>query len=233
MGYYNASTKYDRIVVFDTETTGLSPESCQIIELAMLIMDRAGTTNYNELIKLPEGEHLPKEIVELTHITDEMLADGIPEKTAARDIFDTLSGGRVLMIAHNCQFDMNFLLETLRRYYGSAAAEQLVNSCDWIDTLTVYRDRAAYPNKLANAIEHYHLSDRFANSHRAIDDCNALAAVYLAMKHERDDIDCYINVFGYYRKYGVSGIRLSKITYAPQDFHDWMTSPDEILPRVI
>lgn len=233
MGYYNASTKYDKIIVFDTETTGLDAASCQIIELAMMIIERAGTTEYDKFIRLPEGQHIPEEIVNLTHITDEMIAEGISEEMVAQDITNALSGGRVLMIAHNCQFDMCFLLETLRRHYGSAVAEQIINACDWIDTLTIYRDRAAYPNKLVDAIEHYHLSDRFANTHRAIDDCNALAAVYLAMKRERDDIDCYVNVFGYYPKHGVPGIRLSKITYAPQYFHDWMTDPAEILPRVI
>jgi DNA polymerase III, alpha subunit (gram-positive type) len=77
--------EYEQIILIDVETTGLSIEENQIIELAAVRHYR-GTAELNEmrttiLIKLPKGKHIPKEILELTHITDEMLAsEGISKR---------------------------------------------------------------------------------------------------------------------------------------------------------
>lgn len=65
-------TKYKAVVFFDTETTGLEAESCQIIELAAIRVEKTerGTLRMADsadvLVKLPEGEQIPQKIVELT-----------------------------------------------------------------------------------------------------------------------------------------------------------------------
>ena len=84
----NLSTLFDRykaLVVFDTETSGLDFDNDQIIELAALRVERTATGGLriagkmDTFIKLPEGETLPENIVSLTGITDELLAqEGIP-----------------------------------------------------------------------------------------------------------------------------------------------------------
>ena len=56
------------------------------------------------------------------------------------------------------------------------------------------------------------------NSHRAVDDVLATAAVALEMEKERDDLHLYINLFGYNPKYGVDGRKISSITYKPQPY---------------
>lgn len=122
------------------------------------------------------------------------------------------------MIAHNCQFDLWFLWEMLRRVYDRKERDGLLSSVDWLDRLTVYRDRASYPNTLEDAILHYRLTDRVANTHRAINDTKALFAVCDAMDRERDDLGQYINVFGYNPRYGVEGERMSKMTYLPHRY---------------
>ena len=72
-------TKYKAVVFFDTETTGLEAESCQIIELAAIRVEKTerGTLRMADsadvFVKLPEGERIPQKIVELTGITDEQL----------------------------------------------------------------------------------------------------------------------------------------------------------------
>ena len=66
-----------------------------------------------------------------------------------------------------------------------------------MDLLTVYRDRRAFPHRLASAIEAYNLQDQVQNSHRAIDDVLATVAVLEAMAAERGDLTHYINLFGY------------------------------------
>ena len=126
------------------------------------------------------------------------------------------------MIAHNAQFDACFLRELLRGVK--------VERPDWLDSLTVYKDRRPYPHKLANAILAYDLGDKVQNSHRAIDDVLALLDVLKAMDEERDDLATYVNLFGYNQKYGVSGRRITGVRYEPQGFIKTMTRPEQTLP---
>ena len=93
-------------------------------------------------------------------------------------------------------------------------------------TVTVYKDRAAYPHKLTNAIEHYGLADKVQNSHRAIDDVLALYEVTKAMSEERDDLTDYIDLLGYNPKYGITGRKLRQITYLPQSYKLGCRLPD-------
>ena len=106
--------QFKKIVFFDTETTGLDPEKDQIIELAAALVTENGIElKIDAFCKLPEGEKIPEKIVELTHITDDMLADkGIDYREACRIFCNMLhSDSEVLLVAHNIQFDLLFILE--------------------------------------------------------------------------------------------------------------------------
>ena len=87
-----------------------------------------------------------------------------------------------------------------------------------LDALTVYKDRRQYPHKLENAIMEYGLSGKVVNSHRAIDDTLATVEVLKAMDDEECDLHKYINIFGYNPKFGVSGKKISSVTYLPQGY---------------
>lgn len=229
--------EYAAVVFFDTETTGLDADTCQIIELAAIRIEQndkgllrvADTADL--FVRLPEGQRLPEKITELTGITDATLeAKGVTEgeaaATFARIIND--SKGRVLLVAHNAQFDLLFVEAMATR--STVLSVGLLHRADYLDSLTVYKDRRAYPHKLANAIVAYQLEDKVQNSHRAIDDVAALFEVCKAMDSERADLLTYVNVFGYNPKYGVSGRRLTGVTYWPQNFNKYMQSPGYTLP---
>lgn len=213
---------FDAIVFFDTETSGLEPLEHQIIELAAIRVVRTETgalrieDKMDDFIRLPEGEQLRPEITELTHITDAMLQEEGKEPAEVAARFHQLIEGtgakhRVLLAAHNAQFDLLFTRQLLKGH-------RLGVELKFLDTLTVYKDRAAYPHKLEAAIRHYKLESKVQNSHRAIDDVCALLEVTKAMDEERDDLSTYINVFGYNPKYGISGEKIAGITYHAQDF---------------
>ena len=221
--------KYKALVIFDTETSGLDFDKDQIIELAALRVERTASGGLriagkmDTFIKLPEGETLPENIVSLTGITDTLLqTEGVQPDKAASQIAKLMQPGPVLMIAHNAQFDACFLRGLLR---GAT-----VGRVDWLDSLTVYKDRRPYPHKLANAILAYELEDKVQNSHRAIDDVLALFEVLKAMDDERDDLAAYVNLFGYNPKYGASGRRIVGVRYEPQGFNKAMTRPEQTLP---
>lgn len=211
--------RFDRIMVLDTETTGLSYERDEIIELAAVTLTQESgrvveSGAYDRLIALSPGRYLPRMITEMTGITPEALRDrGIPKAQACRDLMSLVPDERTLVAAYNAQFDLSFLLFSLLR---CAEAERF-RQAGFLDLLTVYRDRRAYPHKLKDAIEAYGLGDRVQNSHHALDDVRAAAEVLLAMDRERPDLENYVNRFGYLKKYGLAGRPLGGITYRPQE----------------
>lgn len=232
--------KYAAVVFFDTETTGLDAKTCQIIELAAIRIEQTerGTlrmaASLDEFIRLPEGEKLQEQITKLTGITDEMLEkQGLDEEDVVCD-FETLlddAAGPVLLTAHNAQFDLLFT-QTMAGRYDRPCAELLARA-DYLDTLTVYKDRRDYPHKLADAIAAYKLGDKVQNSHRALDDVEALFEVCKAIDNERPDLLEYVNTFGYNPKYGVGGQRIEKVSYWPQRFNKYMQPPGDTLPALM
>ena len=217
-----------RKIFFDTETSGLNCFNCNIIELAMVIVENGKIIDtYDEFINI--GKPIPGNITDLTGITNEMLRnEGKDEKEVACDIKKRITDD-TLMIAHNCQFDMLFLYQLLKRNLPDEA-DDIVSNLKWLDTVSVLKDRKQYPHKLIDAVEYYKVEK--VNFHRAVDDTKALYYVTLAMKDERDDLAEYINVFGYNPKYGVGGPRAPFIKYKPQRFRYRIAPPDEILPRL-
>ena len=212
--------RYDRLVFFDTETTGLQFARDEIIEFAAVVMElRDGKATviqeYDELIALSPGGFVPPKIQELTGIsTADLRERGLPKTRVARDVGEMIKGN-TLLLAYNAHFDLSFLYYFLLR----DGDPMVLKGKDKLDLLTVYKDRHAYPHKLCSAIEVYNLSDRFVNSHRAVDDVLATAAVALEMEAEQDDLERYINLFGYNPKYGVDGKKISTVTYKPQPYN--------------
>ena len=209
--------RFDRNVVFDTETTGIDFDTDRIIELGAVALEKEGETgSLNCLIRLPQGHRLPPFIVDLTGITDEELAQkGVSEEEAGAAFCHLLEGAkRPLLVAYNAQFDLNFLYWFLKKS-GNA---QVLRLPRFLDALTVYKDRRDYPHKLCNAIEAYHLEDEAVNSHRAVDDARATVRLLEEMAREKNDLHCYIDLFGTHPKYGINGRKISSITYKPQPY---------------
>lgn len=208
--------QFDRVVVFDTETTGIDFGRDEIIELGAVCLERGGETDsLDVLIRLSEGRALPPFIADLTGITGEQLAsEGVSKEAACGRFCALLEGAeRPLLVAYNAQFDLNFLYRFLRPF----GRGDMLRLPRFLDALTVYRDRRDYPHKLANAIEAYGLTDA-VNSHRAVDDARATVALLAAMAAERDDLLRYIDLFGSHPKYGVSGSPIASVTYRPQPY---------------
>ena len=211
--------QYDRLVFFDTETTGLNYSRDEIIEFSAVVVERVNgqptvTREYDQLITLSPGMSVPPFIENLTGISnDDIAARGISKAEVCRDISEIFRGN-ALLLAYNAHFDLSFLFYLLLRNGDPT----VLKGKDKIDLLTVYKDRHSYPHKLCNDIEVYHLSGKVVNSHRAIDDVLATYAVMEAMAEEKDDLHRYINLFGFNSKYGLDGKPISSITYKSQDY---------------
>lgn len=212
-------SKYDRLVLFDTETTGLQCSRDEIIEFAAVAVEQVDgnaqvVREYDELVALSPGGFVPPKIEQLTGISTQDLRErGLPKTRVCRDIGELIAGN-TLLLAYNAHFDLSFLFYMLLRDGDPA----ILKGKDKLDLLTVYKDRHSYPHRLCNAIETYGLSGKVANTHRAVDDVLATVAVMEEMEKERDDLDRYVNLFGYNPKYGIGGKPIGSVTYKPQRF---------------
>ena len=207
--------KYDRLVLFDTETTGLQYSRDEIIEFSAVVLEPQGVVReYDELISLSPGNSVPLKIQQLTGITDMDLRErGLPKTRVCRDIAELFSGNTLLM-AYNAHFDLSFLYYMLLR----DGDPMILKGKDKLDLLTVYRDRHSFPHRLSSAIDTYGLSGKVVNSHRAIDDVLATVEVMKAMVAEKDDLLNYVNLFGYLAQYGIDGKPIGSVTYRPQRY---------------
>ena len=212
--------KYDRLVLFDTETTGLAFSRDEIIEFAAVVVEQrngapAVIREYDELLSLTPGNTVPQVIENLTGITtQDVLERGIPKEQVCKDIAEMFAGN-TLLLAYNAHFDLSFLYYMLLR----SGDPMILKGKDKLDLLTIYKDRHSYPHKLCNAIEQYGLTGKVVNSHRAVDDVLATLAVMEEMETEKDDLLCYVNLFGYNPKYGIEGKPIGSITYKPQSYN--------------
>ena len=211
--------KYDKFVLFDTETTGLDYKRDEIIEFSAVVLEKRDgqvvvTREYDNLVTLTPGNTVPPKITELTGIsTQDIWEQGAAKQQVCANIAEMFSGN-TLLLAYNAHFDLSFLFYMLLR----DGDPSILKGKDKLDLLTVYKDRREYPHRLHNAIDAYGLSGKVVNSHRAIDDVIATVAVMEAMAAEKDDLECYVNLFGYNPKYGVEGKPIGSVTYKPQSF---------------
>ena len=219
MAFSELFEKYDRLVLFDTETTGLQFARDEIIEFAAVVVEQVNgeakvVREYDELVTLTPGNTVPPMIQKLTGIsTQDILDRGIPKAQVCADIADMFRGN-TLLIAYNAHFDLSFLFYMLLRSGDPTA----LKGKDKLDLLTVFKDRRSYPHKLCNAIEAYGLSGKVVNSHRAVDDVLATVAVMEEMEKEKPDLLCYVNLFGYHPTYGIDGKPIGSVTYKPQPY---------------
>ncbi|MFD0961009.1 3'-5' exonuclease [Paenibacillus chungangensis] len=176
--------------VIDFETSGLDPIKDRVIEIAAIrCINGEIVSEFSTLVRY--DDKLSPKITELTGITDEMTAGGMDEDTAFR-ILNRMIGNHIL-IAHNAGFDLGFLHYTLMRLAGRS----FHNS--FIDTLTISRERHAYPHTLKDMCDRYHIP--LIGGHRALNDVIACWELFRKLDEEAP-VQQHLNKLGYLSKYG-------------------------------
>lgn len=159
-------------VVFDLETTGLSPQDCAITEIGAVVVEKGEIgESYNSFAN--PGVHIPENITKLTGITDDMVKDAPGQEQAVRDFMHFVNG-RVL-VAHNAHgFDIRFLKVACERY-------GIPFQVTYIDTLPLAQSLyIGLRNYKLDTIGKYLEIPPFEH-HRACDDARALAQIFVKM----------------------------------------------------
>lgn len=155
----------DEVVVLDTETTGLNPSSCSLLEIAAIRM-RGGETVGTFQTFVDPGRAIPAEITELTGITQADIA-GAPTPREAVEALAEFAGDCNL-VAHNASFDQQFIMR-------QANPGELPGQ--WIDTLSL--SQIVLPrlksHRLLDLAAAFGLS---TPTHRAMDDTVALGTLW-------------------------------------------------------
>jgi len=157
-----------RVLILDTETTGLSHASDKIIELAMLLVEvdlitglPCGAAEIFEGFEDP-GMPIPEVARQVTGITDEMVQG---KSLDDADVNSLLSKADVV-IAHNAGFDRPFM----EARFPAFASKPWACSFKDIDWKAEGADSAKLTALAADA-------GLFYDAHRALMDCHALLAV--------------------------------------------------------
>ncbi len=164
-----------REIIFDTETTGFDPsDGHKLIEIGCIeLIDHMPTGNtYHQYIN-PERD-VPIEAVNVHGLTEDFLKDK-PLFSQVIDDFRTFVGDDIL-IAHNAEFDMNFLNYQLKH----GGFPTLPNKV--IDTLTMARRKfPGSPASLDALCKRFNIDNSSRTYHGALLDSELLAEVYLEL----------------------------------------------------
>lgn len=162
-----------RYVVFDIETTSLSAYHGEIIEFAATIIENKAVVDKVDIF-IKSKEKLSHFTTRLTSITNEMLDQkGIELKEALQKIYDVLNNN--IAVAHNANFDYNFLIEKFDQNNMQAP------KCTFIDSLVVSRILFEHRDKhnLNEFCRNLNVNYDTEKAHRALYDTEVLADAWI------------------------------------------------------
>ncbi|AMF93713.1 DNA polymerase III subunit epsilon [Vibrio fluvialis] len=178
------NSEYSRIVVLDTETTGMNLEGGphyeghRIIEIGAVEIINRKLTGRHFHVYLKPDRPIQAEAIEVHGITDEFLVDKPEYKDVHDEFLDFIRGAE--LVAHNAPFDVGFMDYEFSKL--STQAPKTDQLCKVTDTLAMAKK--IFPGKRNNLdilCERYGIDNSHRTLHGALLDAEILADVYLLM----------------------------------------------------
>ena len=172
----------DSYVVFDIETTGFSPLTCQIIEIGAVRVENGVITDRFSTFVNPKVP-IPYRIEQLTSINDSMVMDAPDIQTILPQFLEFCAGA--VMVAHNADFDMSFIIENCKR-------QGLPQEYTYVDTVGMARFLLPALNRFKLDTVAKAVGVSLDHHHRAVDDAACTAEIFVRfveMLKERDIFD--------------------------------------------
>ena len=164
-------------IAFDLETTGLSPDKNEIIEVgALKVREGKVVDRFMEFV-CPTCE-IPDKVVEITGITNDMVCNSRCNCDVVTDFIDFCEDD--ILIGHNIKFDYSFVK-------ASAVKLGLSFEKKGIDTLKIARKihKDLESKSLGSLCDYYHIENPAA--HRAYYDALSTARLYQNLAHFHED----------------------------------------------
>jgi DNA polymerase-3 subunit epsilon len=174
-----------RLIVLDTETTGLNARlGDRIIEIGCVeLVSRRPSGNHFHRYVNPERE-VEEGALRVHGITSEFLQDKPRFAEVAREFLDYVRGAE--LVIHNAAFDVEFLNVELEKL-GLGPLESHVAGV--IDTLATARElHPGKRNSLDALCERYQIDHSHRTLHGALLDAELLAEAYLAMTRGQESL---------------------------------------------
>ena len=160
----------ETFVCFDCETTGLDTQIDQIIEIAIVKFTFQGWVEDKQNLIDP-GIPIPKETIEIHHITDEMVK-GKPKIREVLSRYLEIIGDHIV-IGHAISFDIAFLSNAAKKYGIPTSIEKQ----RYIDTVRLARLYGQSPNNSLETLRlHFNIDGEGA--HRAMNDVKTNIEVF-------------------------------------------------------
>ena len=171
-----------KFVVFDIETTGFSPLTCQIIEIGAVKVENGAITDRFSTFVNPKVP-IPYRIEQLTSINDSMVMDAPDIHTVLPEFMKFCEDS--VLVAHNADFDMSFIIENCKR-------EGLPQEFTYVDTVGMARFLLPALNRFKLDTVAKAVGVSLDHHHRAVDDAACTAEIFVKfveMLRERDIFD--------------------------------------------
>ncbi len=158
----------ERFVAFDVETTGLEPETCEIIQFSASVFEKGKLKETRSFFCKPAGP-VPDFIQQLTRITDAMVENENPFSDRIDEVLELF--GDSPLVGHNVKFDLKFLSPHLSKPLNNPI----------IDTVELSRIFLYYlpDRKLESLAAHFNLQTEGA--HRADVDTENTGELFLRL----------------------------------------------------
>jgi DNA polymerase-3 subunit epsilon len=167
----------ERLIVLDTETTGIRPdEGHRIIEVgAVQILNREITST--EFHKYIQPNRTVGDSVNIHGITDKFLINKPQFDQISNDLLSFIEGAT--LVIHNAPFDLGFLDNELKI---NGINKKIEDICQIIDTLELSKEqRPGTMHNLDALCRRFGVDTSARTRHGALLDAQILAQVYLAM----------------------------------------------------
>ena len=176
----------DQLVVFDFETTELSPDmGDRSIEIGAVLIENGKITDRFQQLMNP-GIRIPLFIENLTGITNAMVKESRANAEVMNDFYDFIAGRN--LVAHNASFDERFLRAEFRRikkHFSTGIA------CSLLAARRIFQ---AAPNHQLATLAQYKNLPSDGIYHRALADAEVTAYLWLSLldelreQHELDNL---------------------------------------------
>jgi len=176
----------DSLIVFDFETTGLSPDmGDRSIEIGAVLIENGKITERFQQLMNP-GVRIPVFIENLTGITNGMVKEARNNTEVMGDFYEFIAGRN--LVAHNASFDERFLraeFKRIKKIFGGGIV------CSLLAARRIFQSA---PNHQLATLAQYKNLPSDGVYHRALADAEVTAHLWLSLlselreQHELDEI---------------------------------------------